>query len=182
MERFAIAPWATSVKLVSAVATVVLLGVALVPVRIVSFGARVLFGKDADTALAALPLCILAFGVLSGVRGYRFDGSTLVVERLLWESRVELAGLDRAWHDPAAMRRSVRLVGNGGLFSVTGIYRSGALGRYRAFVTDPARSVVLRCPARTVVVSPAEPDAMLAGVGRAFPGADVRSPSPARGR
>jgi hypothetical protein len=56
------------------------------------------------------------------------------------------------------MRWSVRLWGNGGFFSFTGFYFNRLLGRYRAWVTDPRRVVVLRFPARTVVISPAEPE------------------------
>ncbi len=53
--------------------------------------------------------------------------------------------------------RLKRLCGNGGLFSFTGLCRNQALGSYRAFVTDETRTVVLRFPNRTAVVSPADP-------------------------
>ncbi len=42
------------------------------------------------------------------------------------------------------MRGSLRLFGNGGMFSITGLYRNRALGNYRAFVTDLKKTVVLR--------------------------------------
>lgn len=56
------------------------------------------------------------------------------------------------------MRASLRTFGNGGGFSFTGRYWNKRLGSYRAFVTNPARSVVLRWQDRTVVVSPASPE------------------------
>ena len=54
---------------------------------------------------------------------------------------------------------SIRLVGNGGLFSYTGRYRNRALGPYQAWVNDMNRTVVLRFAERTLVVSPADPEA-----------------------
>ena len=58
---------------------------------------------------------------------------------------------------PLDMKGSIRLCGNGGIFSFTGLYRSRALGRYRAFVNDLNRTVVLRFANRTAVVSPDDP-------------------------
>ncbi|HXZ86218.1 MAG TPA: PH domain-containing protein, partial [Myxococcota bacterium] len=69
--------------------------------------------------------------------------------------------------DAQAMTGSMRLFGNGGLFSFTGLFQSRTLGRYRAFVTDPARAVVLRTARRVVIVSPAEPQAFVEAA-RAF--------------
>ena len=57
------------------------------------------------------------------------------------------------------MTRSLRTCGNGGFCSYTGWYWSQSLGTHRAFVTDPARTVVLRYARRTVVVSPGDPEA-----------------------
>ncbi len=128
--------------------------------------------------VAAVPLLILVGGALTVVSGYRLEADGLSVERPLWTTRVSLAGLDRAWHDPSAVCRSIRLFGNGGLFSVTGWFRNPTLGRYRAFVTDPAKAVVLRSPARTLVVSPEDPIGFLAQVGMTFPRAAVGGPSP----
>jgi hypothetical protein len=56
------------------------------------------------------------------------------------------------------------LFGNGGLFSFTGVFRSPKLGRYRAYVTDPARTVILRFAERIAVVSPEDPDAFVRDV------------------
>jgi hypothetical protein len=85
----------------------------------------------------------------------------LWVQRLVWRTRLPLAGLQSAQLVPDAMQRSLRTFGNGGLFSFTGFYRNRALGAYRAFVTDPHRTVVLRFPDRTVVVSPSEPETFI---------------------
>ena len=56
------------------------------------------------------------------------------------------------------MKGSLRLFGNGGIFGFYGWFWSKSLGRFSAFVTDNARSVVIRLPARTIVVSPDQPE------------------------
>jgi hypothetical protein len=77
---------------------------------------------------------------------------------------VPIDGLQQAWHDPKLMQRSMRLFGNSGLFSITGLFRNAALGNYRAFVTDPARAVAIRLASRVIVVSPADPAALVAAL------------------
>jgi hypothetical protein len=93
------------------------------------------------------------------VRSYSFEGSTLLIERLLWTTRIPLAGLLSATVEERAMRGSLRTCGNGGFYSITGWYWSPRLGAYRAFVTDQRRPVILRMVHRTILVSPDRPEA-----------------------
>jgi len=134
------------------------------------------FAETFGALLPLLPLAILAGGLLFVVRGYAFEDGGLVVERLLWQTPIGLGGLERAWHDPKAMCRSIRLFGNGGLFAVTGIFRNARLGNYRAFVTDPKKAVVLRFASRTVVISPADPRALLDHLRTVSPATAVGEP------
>jgi hypothetical protein len=106
---------------------------------------------------SVLTLLLIGGTALFTIRGYRLEGRQLLVDRLLWSTRVPLDGLDAAEIVPDAMRRSVRLFGNGGLFAFAGWFRNRRLGTYRAFATDPSRSVVLRFPNRRVVVTPDDP-------------------------
>lgn len=108
-----------------------------------------------------LPLFILVVAALFTVRGYVLTADEILVQRSFWSTRFERARLQSASVDPTALRNSIRLFGNGGLFSFTGVFRSPALGRYRAYVTDPARCVVLRFADRVVVFSPADPEAFV---------------------
>ena len=63
------------------------------------------------------------------------------------------------------MSRSIRLFGNGGAFAFSGWFRNRKLGSYRAYATDPARSVVLKfSDHKTIVVTPEPPDAFIAAV------------------
>jgi PH (Pleckstrin Homology) domain-containing protein len=169
--RFEVAPWPAALKVVSTIGVLLLGGVTVALVRAVPHGTRAPFAETFGSGLVFLPAVILGFAAIYVVRGYDLDASTLYVHRLLWTTRVPLEGLQHAWHDPAAMCRSMRLLGNGGLFSITGIYRNAALGRYRAFVTDPREAVVINIGRRVVVVSPAHPRAFLGQIASWFPAA-----------
>jgi len=107
---------------------------------------------------AWFPLVVLFSAVPFTIRGYTIAADVLLVHRLFWTTRLPLAGLQSAEFEPEAMRRSIRLFGNAGLFSFTGFFRNKLLGAYRAFVTDQHRTVVMRFLKRTVVVSPAAPE------------------------
>lgn len=111
-----------------------------------------------------LPWAMLLSCAAFMVRGYRLENGTLVIERPGWTTRIPLAGLRSAEADPAALDGSIRLFANGGGFVFAGLMRSKRLGRYRAWVNDPARSVILRFDHRVVVVSPAEPQRFVAAV------------------
>ena len=104
------------------------------------------------------PCSWAAVCALFTVRGYTIAPDAIYVQRLLWATRLPTDGLQSVTFEPNAMRWSLRTMGNGGLFSFTGRYWSRALGSYRAFVTDLKRTVVLRYPNQTIVLSPTLPE------------------------
>jgi hypothetical protein len=149
------APWGTPLIVVSVLAT------------LLCAGSAVLTARYAPPAVAwtawlvlALPLACAPFVV----RGYRVEGKVLWVRRLWWETRVSLHGLSEARHDPEALRRSIRLWGNGGFYSFTGWFRNRKLGTYRAYGTDPSNAVVIKLRQRTIVVTPHDPAAFVTAV------------------
>lgn len=85
--------------------------------------------------------------------------NSVFVQQLGWHSRVDLSDLVSVDVDPAAMKKSLRTCGNGGLFSFSGRFRNKKLGSCRAFATVPNRSVVMRFPNRVVIMTPNNPDA-----------------------
>lgn len=160
------APASRMLVIVTALATAILIGIPILgwialPASVPGF-ARLL--------MTAVPLLILLGALPFAVRGYDIQKGTLRVLRPGWVTQLRLGQLVSAEADPTAMSGSLRIAGNGGLFSFTGWFWSRRLGRYRAFVTDPARSVVLKFSDRTVVVSPDAPEefvaALRAGTGR----------------
>jgi len=78
-----------------------------------------------------LPL-ILVFGcALFTVGGYTITPDAILVQRLLWATRLPRAGLKSAEFVPKAMCRSLRTCGNGGFFhspAFTGAKRSNRIG------------------------------------------------------
>ena len=146
------APWGKTLCWMS-VFTVVIIPAVAVPVLL----------KDPVGWLVAL---ILPAAALFIVRSYAIEPNVLAIRRLLWTTRLPLTGLQSAEVSPNVMRGSLRLFGNGGMFSITGLFRNRALGNYRAFVTDLKRTVVLRFPKRTVVVSPENPEQFVAEISR----------------
>lgn len=114
---------------------------------------------------ALLPLVIVCGGALFTIRGYTVTSDAILVHRLFWTTRLALAGLQSAHFEPDVMGWSIRTFGNGGLFSFTGFFRNRRLGAYRAFITDPHRTVVLHFPTRTVVVSPDSPEEFVHDIG-----------------
>jgi hypothetical protein len=173
MDRFRAAPWPTFLKVTSLIATVVLGVAGYVTFMTIPHGTRVPFAESFGTLISFVPPLIALVAALFVVVAYELDGTDLRVRRLLWSTRVPLSGITRAWHDESAMKGSLRVFGNGGLYSVTGLYQNRALGRYRAFVTNPKHAVVLALPKRVVVVSPADPRAFLEQLRTRLPGLRV---------
>ncbi len=154
------APWGKPLIVISALATVLCLGLTVFEWSTVT---RPPLGLSAFW-LGCLPLVLVLSCALFTIRGYGLTPDTLVIRRLFWSTRVPLAELESAEFLPGAMRGSIRTFGNGGFFSVTGLYWSRLLGSYRAFVTDLQRTVVLRFPGRTLVLSPESPEEFVRAV------------------
>ncbi|MBN2381607.1 hypothetical protein JXQ70_01870 [bacterium] len=143
------APWCTSLIVVSVLATVILVG----------FSVWIVVSEKGPTPwLALLPLAIVALTAPFSIRGYSLEHGFLLIHRLFWSTRLSLTDLQAVRFRPKIMHKSIRLCGNGGLFSITGYFQNKALGRYRAFVTDLDRTVVLSFSKKTVVISPDDPD------------------------
>jgi len=143
------APWSRTLRMTSLLFSALCLGMAFAGVLTASGVARI--------CLIVLPLVLLLGSACFTIRGYSFREGRLRIHRLLWETRLDLRGLDSAAYDPKILRGSWRLFGNGGAFSFTGIFRNADLGNYRAYLTDMSRVVVLRFPDRVVAVSPDNP-------------------------
>lgn len=164
MRRFDVAPWPGWLKVISLVSSLILIGVA--------YGVAKLMPRAVGVVSAWLTLAVLLGSALSVVRSYEVDRNRLSIQRLLWSTVIDIRGLTRVWHDPNGLRGSIRVFGNGGLFSLTGIYWSRALGRYRMFATDPKKFVGMVLPSRKIVVTPADPDAFVREIRALYPNAD----------
>ncbi len=145
--KFYGAPWSKWLVAISVLATLICLGIVVgMPFPRPSFWLR-----------AGLPLLLL-IAALFMVRGYTVTPTEIMIHRLGWVTHLPLVNLESVRAAPSCMRFARRLWGNGGLYSFTGLYRTKVLGYFRAFVTDGMRTVVLRFPSKTVVISPDDPN------------------------
>jgi hypothetical protein len=153
------APWSRSLKVASRIAVILLLGIAVVgflllPARLPLLRALVI----------ALPACILASGLLFMVSGYSLTASALEIERPLWSTTFLLSDLVSVAGDAEALQGALRLFGNGGLFSFTGIFWKRKVGLFHAYGTDPGRAVILKFRQRTIVITPDDPQRFIVRV------------------
>lgn len=168
-ERFG-APWGTMLSIATPIGIVVLLGLPIAMALVPPQGAA---SPLVVAITAVVDIAVIAVGMLFVIRGYRLDDRGLHVERLLWANRIPLTTLRRAWPDPEAMSKSLRLFGNSGFICIAGLFRNRKLGSYRAFATDRRRAVVLQTTERTVVVTPDEPQRFLSVIRAMAPQAEV---------
>ena len=153
------APWSRALKTASVFAVVTLLGVAAAGLLVVP--ERLLLARS---MLVGLPLGVLAIAFLSSVSGYTLTATQLDIERPLWSTAFPLVELLSVGGDADVFKGSLRLLGNSGIFSFTGLFWKRGLGLYRAFATDPARAVILKFKKRTIVVTPADPQRFIVRV------------------
>lgn len=146
------APWGRALRIVTLVSVALLsalmIGGAIALARNALLAGMLMIVIPAVTLLGALPFM---------VRGYVLNEQSIVVERLGWKTVLPLQGLQSVSGNAEAMHGSLRVLGNGGLFSFSGEFWNRKLGRYRALATDPDRAVVLRYPKRVVVITPHDP-------------------------
>jgi hypothetical protein len=146
------APWSSSLRITTTVSILVLLGVMVVAALV---GSRGLMPMPLRLGLVALPVLIVLATLPFMVRGYLLTDKEIEVQRLGWRTPLPLAGLVAVTGQPEGLRGSLRLFGNGGLFAMSGWYWNRRIGRFRAYVTDPARAVLLRYrDGRQVVLTP----------------------------
>ena len=153
------APWGMPLKVLTAFSVLVLAGVTAIG----SFtGPQELLVWKAS--MVWTPTLVLVIGFFFQIRAYDLTSEFLFVRRPGWSSTINLSGLVSAEADPAAMAKSIRLIGNGGMFCFAGLFRNKKLGTYRMFATEPKLAVVLRFPSRTLVITPDRPDEFVADI------------------
>lgn len=152
----------TAISVIAAVALMAAVDLGIVMTRSLPVVPQALL-LGTPPLVAGLTWAIARF---SAIDGYRLTPSELEIVRRRRTDRFPLAGLTGAEADSQAMAWSVKVLGNDGLGAITGRYRNRRLGSYRAFVTDPARLVVLRWPERCLVVSPDRPEEFVREVRR----------------
>lgn len=126
---------------------------------------------------ALLLVAIVGLALALTVRGYSVLDGQLLIHRLGWATRFDLADLTSVEFSPGATIGSIRTMGIGGLFGFVGHFRNEILGSYRAYATDEENTVILDFSGEKIVVTPDSPVEFVAAVEAAR--LDV-APSPER--
>jgi len=146
------APWSVVLWVITVVSSVVIFALPLTVLK--KMDSQVLLG-----IIVPLFMVIWFGSLLFMIRSYRIAKNTLYIRRFLWESSVDITDFVSAEVLPReAIGAQIRLLGNGGLFSFSGLYWSNKLGRFRMWVTEPKMQLLITCRSRKIVVSPASPE------------------------
>lgn len=149
------APWGRRIWLITAIVT--LLGV--VATTVLPLVAPLKRPEDRWALLIApVVVCAIIGGsALWMIRRFELTDEAILVRRVLWTNAIPLAQIESAEVAPRACEGAWKTAGNDGLFAMHGRFRSKRLGKFQAYVTDPANSVVLKLPGDIVVISPENP-------------------------
>ncbi|HEX3157136.1 MAG TPA: PH domain-containing protein [Gemmatimonadaceae bacterium] len=161
------APWDNRLKVLTAVVVTAVLGVGAMTLWTATRAASA--GSSPVPALlsAALCACIIAGCMLYAPRGYALDAAALRVRRRAGELEIPLASITavrRAQREE--LRGSIRAFAVGGLFGYFGRFYNSRLGRYRMYATRSSDYVLVTTNTGPVVITPAEPDQMVAAIER----------------
>jgi hypothetical protein len=149
------APWGKLLIIMTALGCVVLLGVPSMMVSVIPQDDLPVIARIAMILIWPL---ILGITALFSIRSFDIMQDGILVQRLFWANRLGYEDLRSVRVDKDAMKGSIRVMGNGGLFSFSGRYRSRKLGVFTVYATDMKLSVILRYSDRTVVVTPESPE------------------------
>ena len=126
-------------------------------------GLRVLgdFRLELDLAIAALPVAYAIAYMLRAIRGFALSRDAVFVRRFLWTTVEPLSGLRSATIDTEALAGIERLRTRPGGFGIGGWYWSAQFGRFRGYLTNVNRPVVLTLERGVIILSPDDPDAFV---------------------
>ncbi|MGD0134237.1 MAG: PH domain-containing protein [Bryobacteraceae bacterium] len=112
--------------------------------------------------LSCLSIFVIILCFAYSPRGYSLAGRSILVQRLAGPARIDLSDVREARKAaPDDFRGCIRLGGSGGLFGYYGLFSTAKLGRCTWYVTDRSHCIVVVTPAKTVLVSPDNPEAFL---------------------
>ena len=148
MREHFFAPWSTKLKLMTGGLAAILIVAAAVT------------AGPGSLAILAILLAAAAFSI----RGYSVMDGRLLIHRLGWSNKFDLAELVSAEVSPGATMGSLRTMGIGGLFGFVGHFHNEILGSYKAFATNEFNTVVLVFGNQTIVVTPDDPEGFVEAV------------------
>jgi hypothetical protein len=160
------APWDNRLKVITAVVVTLVLGVGAMTLwtaaRAASSG-----GLSLVPALASAAVCaaIIVGCALYAPQGYALDATALRVQRRAGGLDIPLASITAVRRaEREELRGSIRAFAVGGLFGYFGRFYNTRLGGYRMYATRSSNYVLVSTNKGPVLLTPAEPDRMVAAI------------------
>ncbi len=124
-----------------------------------------------NPVLIGLSLLVILVSFAYSPRGYFLEGGSLSVKRLVGTARIPLDNVHEVRRAVGVdFGGAIRLWGSGGLFGYYGLFRSATLGKSTWYLTNRTNAVVLVTAAKTVLLSPDDPEQFLAAIRAAISG------------
>ena len=160
------APLGKPVKLITAVAYCLLTLVTAAIVLSLQAG----MPRPAGWAvLAVIGTMVLASFTLR-VHGYALTDNCLVIRYGLWRRLVANSEMISVTGNASEIfRGSTRLCASGGWWSFLGVFRKPGTGKFKAYVSDISKSVLIVTASDRVVISPADPERFIADLRQEAP-------------
>lgn len=152
------APWGVRLWLITGLCTMALLTIAIIPI-VNPEAAEIRPPYQLIPAIGMALVFVLCIPFM--VTSYELKEGELIIQRVGWANRIPFGDIRSAWHDPSALSWAIKRFGNDGFLAMHGTFRNKKLGKFRAFVTDGKRAVVLDLIDRTIVISPDDPNEFL---------------------
>jgi hypothetical protein len=111
--------------------------------------------------LAAVPVALAVVYLVRAIRGFVLTRDAVFVRHLFWSSCEPLDGLVSVQIDETAMDGVKRLRTLIGGFGTGGWFWSARFGRFRGYLTNERRVVVLKLERGVIMFSPDDPDAFV---------------------
>ena len=125
------------------------------------------FIPDSPFWIALIPLVtlglVILFTFIYSPLGYSVNNEHLVIHRRINSFQIPKKSIQKVYAvSPAEMGSAIRLMGNGGMFGYTGIYRSKSQGTMEWFVTQRKNYLVIETNyKKKYVLSPDDVNACL---------------------
>lgn len=121
---------------------------------------------DERMVIAAVILTGSAIGsLLFRIRYYEVTPDQVVIYGTGWKRSLARRDIIRAERLKNAFQGAWRIFGNGGIWCVSGRFKSRDLGKFRAYVSDPKRVVLIVLRDDVILISPSDPNRFLKTIG-----------------
>lgn len=110
--------------------------------------------------VVSLIFLIIVLCYLYSIKGYSIDHHSIHIYRPIGTKSYKLDQFTEIITGLSHIKKSLtlRLWGNGGLFSITGLFWNKKLGKFKAYLSDPSKCIILIGATQKIAISPDPPE------------------------